>query len=300
MKILLTGGTGQLGQEIIKSKPIGVEIFNPSRIQLDLSDYNSCIKIARDYKPDWIINCGAYTQVDAAEKNIQLSQEINAYAPEAFAEATNEISTKLLHISTDFVFDGEQNFPYKTSQKTNPINQYGYSKALGEELIKKKTKNEDNFKILRTSWVVSPNSKNFVLTMLKLHEQKDTLNVVSDQIGAPTSAKHLAETCWTIVNFRSNSKLPNILHWSDAGVASWYDLAVAIGEIGIELGILNKKAYVNPIKTINYPTPAKRPKYSLLDSQKTCEILDVYPNHWRMNLLEIMIEYSKIKRNELI
>ena len=293
MKVLLTGSTGQLGHSIINTKLENIELVSTSREQLDLSNLEACEYFILTEKPDWIINCAAYTAVDKAEKDINLSRKINSFAPEAFAKAINKINGNLLHISTDYVFDGEQNYPYKTTQKTNPINEYGYSKALGEELIKKEIKNQDNAKIIRTSWVVSHYRKNFVINMLKLHEQRDTLNVVCDQIGAPTSARHLAEICWKIVTFKNNSKLPNILHWRDAGVASWYDLAVAIGDIGFELGILNKKAYVNPIRTINYPTPAKRPKYSLLDFQETCEVLAVNPNHWRINLLEIMTEYSQ-------
>ena len=296
MKILLTGGSGQLGQEILKQKPRGIEIFNPGRNKLDLSDSKSCIKTVLDLKPDWIINCAAYTQVDDAEKNIELSRRINSDAPAAFAEAINKTSSKLLHISTDFVFDGNQNFPYRENQTRKPLSQYGASKALGEELIEKNIYALEKATILRTSWVISPRGKNFILTMLKLHSEKDTLKVVSDQIGCPTSTTDLAKICWKIIYLKKKNKLPFILHWSDAGVASWYDLAVAVGEIGIELGILKRKAFVNPIKTINYPTPAKRPKYSLLDLEDTCKVLDVIPNHWRINLLEIMIEYSKNKK----
>ena len=132
--------------------------------------------------------------------------------------------------------------------------------------------------------------------MLKLHEQRDSINVVCDQVGAPTSAKHLAKICWKIIHLKKiNKELPESLHWSDAGVASWYDIAVAVGDIGIELGIIKKKAFVNPIKTQNYPLPAERPKYSILDSHSTCDILGVIPNHWRINLLEILKEYKKIQ-----
>tara|TARA_B100000212_G_scaffold342157_1_gene327962 strand:+ start:2670 stop:3557 length:888 start_codon:yes stop_codon:yes gene_type:complete len=295
MKVLLTGSTGQLGKSIIKMKSKYIDLISTNREQLDLSNTLSCEDFVLTEKPDWVINCAAFTAVDQAEKDIDLSRKINSFAPEAFANAVNKINGRLLHISTDFVFDGQQNFPYKTNQKTNPINQYGYSKALGEELIMKKTKSKKTSIILRTSWVTSPYGKNFILTMLKLHEQRKSINVVCDQIGAPTSAKHLAKICWKIIHFKKNKELPEILHWSDAGVASWYDLAVAVGDIGIELGIIKKKAFVNPIKTENYPLPAKRPKYSILDSQSTCDTLDVMPNHWRINLLETLKEYKRIK-----
>ncbi len=295
MKVLLTGGSGQVGQEIIKSKPEELEIINPCRKKLDLSDYSACIKIVEDQKPDWIINCGAYTQVDDAEKNILLSRKINGYAPAAFAEAINEVNTNLLHISTDFVFDGNQNFPYKENQSRNPLSQYGSSKALGEELIEKKINDIQKVTILRTSWVMSPIGKNFILTMLRLHSEKETIKAVSDQIGCPTSAEELAKVCWRIIELKKKKKLPFIFHWSDAGVASWYDIAIAVGEIAKELGINNKEANVLPIDTIDYPTPAQRPKYSLLNTQNTSNLLDINPIHWRKNLRNILIEYKNLK-----
>ena len=291
MKVLLTGGSGQVGQEIIKSKPEEIEIINPCRKKLDLSDYNACKKIVEDHKPDWIINCGAYTQVDAAEKNILLSQKINGYAPASFVEAINKINTNLLHISTDFVFDGNQNFPYKENQIRNPLSQYGVSKALGEELIEKKISDLEKATILRTSWVISPVGKNFILTMLKLHSEKEIIKVVSDQIGCPTCAGELSKVCWRIIELKKKKKLPFILHWSDAGVASWFDIAVAVGELAKELGINKKEAIVLPINTSEYPTPAKRPKYSILNTKKTSKLLEVEPIHWRKNLKNILIEF---------
>ena len=295
MKILLTGGSGQVGQEIIKSKPEEIKIINPSRKTLDLSDYIACKNFVMDHKPDWIINCGAYTQVDDAEKNIQLSQKINGYALGAFVEASNEISTNLLHISTDFVFDGNQNFPYKENQKRNPISQYGSSKALGEELIEKKINDIQKATILRTSWVISPLGNNFILTMLRLHSEKEIIRVVSDQIGCPTSAKELAKVCWRIIELKKKKKLPFIFHWSDAGVASWFDIAVAVGEIARELDINKKEAIVLPINTSQYRKPAQRPKYSLLNTQNTSNLLDIHPIHWRKNLKNILIEYKNLK-----
>ena len=299
MKVLLTGGSGQVGQEILKSKPKGIEVINPSRQILDLSDYNSCKKFVKDHKPNWIINCGAYTQVDAAEENIQLSKKINGYAPEAFAEAINEMNAHLLHISTDFVFDGNQNFPYEENQTRSPLSQYGSSKALGEELLEKKINNIEKVTILRTSWVISPAGKNFILTMLKLHSEKKSIKVVSDQIGCPTSAHDLAKVCWEIIKLKKEKKLPFILHWSDAGVTSWFDIAVAVGEIAKELDINKNEAIVFPINTAEVPTLAQRPKYSILRTRETSEILGMYPKHWRKNLKNILIEYKNLKNKEI-
>jgi len=296
MKILLTGGSGQLGQEIIKYKPKGAKIFYPSRNILDLSDYMACKKIVEDHKPDWVVNCGAYTQVDDAEKNIELSQKINGYAPAAFTEAINRLNSNLLHISSDYVFDGNQNFPYKENQTRNPLSQYGWSKALGEELIEKKINDKEKANILRTSWVIGPRGNNFILKMLKLHSQKETLKVVTDQIGCPTSTIDLAKVIWKIVELKKKKKLPFILHWSDAGVASWFDIAVAVGELAKELDINKNEATIFPINTSDYPTPAKRPKYSLLNTQETSRILELNGAHWRKNLREILIEYKKIKK----
>ena len=292
MKILLTGGSGQVGQEILKCKPKEIQIISPSKSTLDLSDYNACKKIVKDHKPDWIINCGAYTSVDGAEKDIELSFKINSFAPKAFVETINETSGNLLQLSTDYVFDGEQNFPYEVNQDKNPVSQYGKSKALGEELIEKNIKDIENATILRTSWVISPKGKNFILTILKLHSEKEYIKVVSDQIGATTSARELSKVCWKIVELKKKNKLPFILQWADAGIASWFDIAVAVGEIGIDLGILKKKAYVYPISSKEYPTLAKRPKYSLLNTSKTSKYLKIQANHWRENLVNILTEYK--------
>ncbi len=295
MRILLTGGSGQVGQEILRSKPKGVEIINPSRDNLDLADYIACKRIVKDLKPDWILNCGAYTKVDEAEKNIQLSQRINGYAPAAFAEAINEMNTNLLHISSNFVFDGNQNFPYRENQTRNPLSHYGASKALGEELIEKKINDIEKVNILRTSWVISPTGENFILTMIKLHSEKESIKIVSDQIGCPTNAEDLAKVCWKIIKLKKKKKLPFILHWSDAGVASWFDIAIAVGEIAKELNIIKKEAYIFPIKTSEFPLLAQRPKYSILDTQETSKILNFQSKHWRKNLKNILIQYKSLK-----
>lgn len=295
MKVLLTGSTGQLGQEILISKPKNIHLIAPTRSELDLSNKESCEKFIIEKKPNWVINCAAFTAVDNAENEIKLSKQINSYGPEALLKGLNKINGNLLHISTDFVFNGEQNFPYLENQITSPINHYGYTKALGEKLILNSAENRNNFIILRTSWVISSKGENFVLKMLKLHSEKDYLHVIFDQIGAPTSAKELAKVCWRILDVKNDKKLPPILHWSDSGVTSWYDLSEAIGEIALDLGIINKRAKVYPIRTKEYPSPAIRPKFSLLDLQKTSEHLGLTPNHWRKNLKEILAEYKKFQ-----
>ena len=295
MKVLLTGGSGQVGQEIIKYKPKKVDLIYPDRKQLDLSNYESCKKIFRENRPDWVINCGAYTAVDDAEKEFSICKKINSYAPKAFTEAINEINGNLLQLSTDYVFDGKQNYPYKENQNKNPLSKYGFSKSLGEELIKKNIKNIKNATILRTSWVISPRGKNFILKMLKLHSERKSINVVSDQIGSPTSAADLGKVCWEIIKFKHKKNLPFIMHWCDEGIASWFDIADAIGDIAKELKIIEKKAMINPINSTEYLTLAKRPNYSVLDTLNTVKLLDIKPINWKKNLRKILIEYQQNK-----
>mgnify|MGYP001237023597 FL=1 len=295
MNVLITGSTGQLGKSLIALKPSNVTITAPTRKELDLSNIESCYKTILEIKGDWIINCGAYTAVDKAEIEIEKAKKINGFALKGFTEGLNKTNGNILQISTDFVFNGKQNFPYLENQNRSPLNVYGVSKSIGEEFIENNIKNKKKATILRTSWVISPHSKNFVLTILKLHSEKKSINVVCDQIGVPTSAKDLAKVCWRIIQFKEKKNLPLIMQWSDAGVASWYDLAVAIGEIGLEIGLLKKQAKVFPIKSSQYPTPAIRPKYSILDTTNTSRILEIEHTHWRVNLKKILLEYKQLK-----
>ena len=299
MKVLLTGGSGQVGQEIIKCKPKKVNLIFPDRKELDLSNYESCKKICLENRPDWVINCGAYTAVDYAEKEFSICKKIKSYAPKAFTEAINEINGNLLQLSTDYVFDGKQNYPYKENQNKNPLSKYGFSKSLGEELIKKHIKNIKNATILRTSWVISPRGKNFILKILKLHSERKYIDVVSDQIGSPTSAADLGKVCWEIIKFKHKKNLPFIMHWCDQGVASWFDIAYYIGDIAKELKIIDKKAKINPINSTKHLTLAKRPKYSVFDILNTVKVLDIQPTHWKENLRKILIEYPQNKNIDL-
>ncbi len=292
MKILLTGSTGQLGREIINLAPNNIDLITPKRNELNLSDVKMVENTIMIEKPNWIINCGAFTDVEKAEKETELSKRVNSHAPEAFTKALNKINSNLLHISSDYVFDGNQNRPYKENQKRNPLSYYGYTKALGEELISKNINNLDNATILRTSWLIGPVGKNFVLKILKLHSEREYICVVSDQISVPTRSRDLAKACWQIVRLKKSKKLPFIMHWSDAGIASWYDIAVEIGNLGIKLGLLKKKAIVKPIKSEEYTSLAKRPRYSLLSTQESAELLEMKPKHWKENLKEILIDFK--------
>lgn len=291
MKVLITGINGQLGKMLVETKPKGINVIPLDRKKLDFHNPENCYKKILELKPEWIINCAAYTLVDQAEKNINEALTINAYAVNEISKAAIKIGAKLIQISTDFVFDGEQNFPYKPYQKCNPINIYGKSKSLGENFIINNSQNYLQSIILRTGWLIGPYGENFALKILKMYQENKVLKVVSDQIGSPTSTTSVSNLCWEIIqsnkiSFQKNS--PTIIHWSDAGIASWYDLAYAVGEIGLHLGLIKKNAKVLPIYSSSYPTPAKRPKYSVLDCSDTYKLTKLTSIHWRKSLYQIL------------
>ena len=291
MKILLTGSTGQLGKELIKSKPNYIKLIIPKRNTLNLEKKQDCYEIVKSIKPDWVINSGAFTNVENAETNQKLAFSINCEAPFSFAKAIRDFGGKLLQLSTDFVFDGFQNNPYSPKDQRNPINIYGKSKCKGEILIEKTLLNSNKYLILRTSWLMGSMGRNFATNILKLLQERETLSVVNDQYGSPTSTNTLSKVIWKIIESdyeNQYSKIPNILHWSDSGVASWYDVAILIKEIGLELGILEHDKLVLPISSYEYPSLANRPKFSVLDSSLTNKILDLPYIHWSYSIKDFM------------
>ena len=290
MKVLLTGAGGQLGQALLDATPDTVELISTTRRELDLSDSEACRIAVQKYQPDWVLNAGAYTAVDQAESEPELAHAINAGAPEAFAQELNRRGGRLLQVSTDFVFNGQQGSPYRVDQPTTPLGVYGGSKAAGEQSIQMVFgHNNPQGIILRTSWVMGPVGRNFALTMLRLHREREQLGVVADQVGCPSSTLNLAAACWKTITIGTESTLPPILHWSDAGAASWYDVAVAIGELGQRLGMVDAPAKVNPISTADYPTPASRPNYSLLDCTTTRSVLQLDKQHWQEALKQLLL-----------
>ncbi len=290
MKVIITGVAGQLGQALCRSVPIEiggkpVELITTSRhggqgaLSLDLADETACRLLVDWFKPDWLINAGAYTAVDQAESEPELAHAVNAGAPAAFAEALEATGGRLLQLSTDFVFNGSQGSPYRLDQPMDPLGVYGASKAAGERAAA--VLGADRLCILRTSWVYGPVGKNFLLTMLRLMAERDQLSVVADQVGCPTATSGLAQACWAVLA----RGVSGVHHWSDAGVASWYDFAVAIAECAKALGLIPNPAQINPIVTTDYPTPARRPSYSLLDCSQTRQELQITVQHWRASLL---------------
>lgn len=278
MNALIIGKNGQVAWELQQTCPANINATALGRSDIDIIDEQSIATAIATYQPRVIINAAAYTAVDQAESDEKHAYLINATAVELLAKSANRHDIRLLHISTDFVFDGTKNTPYNVDDQTNPINVYGASKLAGEEAIKRY--HSSNSSIIRTSWVYSSYGNNFVKTMLRLMAEKEALNVVSDQIGCPTNATGLAQYLWQLAEQQS---LDPIYHYSDLGVATWYDFAIAIQEIAVDKGLLKQRIPVKPISSDQYLTPAKRPIYSVMSQQ------DSGNRHWRLMLSDHLI-----------
>jgi dTDP-4-dehydrorhamnose reductase len=284
--ILVSGKNGQLGkelQDVSKSDADHSYIFF-DRDELNIADEGALQLIFQKCQPSFFINCAAYTAVDKAETEKEKAYLINAEAVGNIAKQCNQFNTTLIHVSTDYVFDGNGTSPYKPDDKTAPVNYYGYTKLLGEQLA---LKNNPNTIVVRTSWVYSKYGNNFVKTMLRLMSERKEINVVSDQLGAPTYAKDLAQVIVEIVNGQQstvNSQQFGIFHFSNEGIISWYDFAVAIKEIK------RLDCVVHPIPTSSYPTPAKRPAYSAFDKTKIAGTFNIQLKDWKLSLNECLKE----------
>lgn len=282
MRALITGKNGQVGWELQRTVPHGVEVHAFDSKELDITNARAVDDRVATVKPDVIINCAAYTAVDKAETERERAFAVNADGARNVARAAAQHGARLIHISTDFVFDGRKSTPYLPDDEPNPLSVYGASKLAGERFVQQET--GVNALIIRTAWVYSAHGNNFVKTMLRLMNEKPQLGVVYDQIGSPTWAKSLAETLWKAT---AVPDLKGTHHWTNAGVASWYDFAMAIQEEALRLGILKKEISIRPIRTNSYPTPAIRPAYSVMATEVFFEAASVdVPRHWRTNLRE--------------
>jgi dTDP-4-dehydrorhamnose reductase len=283
MKVLITGANGQLGSALVRSAPNYAEIIAVTRQELDLADAGAITTFVSRLRPNLILNAGAYTAVDQAEAEKDLAYAINGAAPAAFANACRAIGTRLIHVSTDYVFDGKSWRPYRPDDAANPLNVYGASKLEGEVKIALCTGLD--WAIVRTAWVYTAQGKNFVRTMLRLFGERDRVGVVTDQIGTPTSAASLARCIWRLT---ASPEVKGVLHYTDAGVASWYDFAVAIYEEAKALRLVDRELEIAPITTAEYKTPAARPLYTVLDKKATMAALDIKLVHWRAELREVL------------
>tara|TARA_B110000503_G_scaffold120436_1_gene183078 strand:- start:1370 stop:2239 length:870 start_codon:yes stop_codon:yes gene_type:complete len=287
MNIAVIGRSGQLAWEIQQLQNSELAIFCLGRDYVDLSSPVTIAEKIQLLVPDAVINASAYTAVDTAESDQENAFKINCEYVGNLASVCKKLVIPFIHVSTDFVFRGDKGSPYLPDDTINPLGVYGASKAAGEKLI------FDIYPqmscVLRTSWVYSTHGNNFVKTMLKLMSSKSELGIISDQIGSPTYAKGLAVACIEA----AKQNVTGIHHYTDNGVASWYDFAVAIQEIALSLGMLDKEISINAITTADYPTPAKRPHYSVLDKSSfvnafpSCELV-----HWRKKLEDMMRELA--------
>ena len=289
MQILLIGSNGQLGSEMValQTQETPHQWFNLDINELDITDKNAVEQFVVNNKIDGIINCAAYTNVDKAEEDVALCYKVNRDAPQYLAQAIEKVGGFIIHISTDYVFDGTNNIPYTEQDKPNPVTIYGKSKIEGEQYVCESCKQHI---IIRTAWVYSSYGKNFVKTMIKLGEEKPSLGVIFDQIGSPTYARDLAKTIITIVN---QGIIPGIYNFSNEGVISWYDFTKHIHQLA---NITSCK--VAPIHTADYPTLAQRPHFSVLDKTKIKNTYNIEIPYWRDSLEECIQLLEQQKKIE--
>lgn len=284
MRVLITGAEGQVGKELVRSAPEQMTVRALDRCQLDITDPVAVRNVLAEFNPDVIINAAGYTAVDLAEQEPDLAARVNAEGPRQLAMAARALGRcRLVHISTDYVFDGASVNAYQPKDTPHPINVYGRTKLEGERAVIEGLGMQAL--VVRTAWVYGPHGRNFLHTMLRLMREHNAVRVVADQIGTPTATPMLSKVLWRFVG---RPEVSGIYHWTDAGVATWYDFAVAIAEEGVGLGLLPPDIEVTPIASKDYVTPAKRPRCCVLDKQATIEVLALQPRHWRKHLREIM------------
>lgn len=288
MRVLVTGGKGQLGWELQQTIPDDYQLTSWDVEELDITRAEDVMEAVATLRPELIINAAAYTAVDKAESESATAHAINTDGAANLATTAVALGSRLIHISTDFVFDGRKSSPYQVEDTAEPLSVYGASKLKGDLAVRQIT--NDSALIIRTSWVYSAGGNNFVKTMLRLMQEKEQLGVVADQIGTPTWAKELARALWQAA---ARERLQGILHWADAGVASWYDFAVAIQEEAYQLGLLDRMIPVSPLTTSEYPLPATRPAYSVLEKAGSWRKLGYKGLHWRVCLRKMLVELKE-------
>jgi dTDP-4-dehydrorhamnose reductase len=281
MKTLLTGGEGQLARALASAAPPRWPVTALSRAQLDIGDADAVNAAIDALRPELIINAAAYTAVDRAESEPGQAMRVNRDGAANLAAAAARLGARFVHVSTDFVFDGRSSRPYRPRDRAQPLNVYGASKLAGEAAV---TAAGGRPLIVRSSWIYSARQGNFLTTMLRLMNSRPEVRVVADQIGTPTSAVSLARALWVL----AQSEAAGIVHYADAGVASWYDFAQAIVDDAGALGLAPADVRVVPIATPDYPTPARRPAFSVMDRSLAWSLVGGPPPHWRHALGEVL------------
>ncbi len=296
MRILLTGKDGQLGHDLQTYLGLDHDLFSYGRDRLDLEDPTAIRRIIDQVRPDVIVNAAAYTAVDRAEQEPDRAHAINAVAPQVMAVAAQDLGSAILHVSTDYVFDGNHNVPYREEDRAQPLGVYGQSKWLGEQAVQQSC---DRHMVVRTAWVYGVGGKgNFVKTMVRLGAQREELRVVVDQVGTPTWTGDLAQAIGQFVHHLAPSDptvapVTGLYHFTNSGAISWYDFAVAILEEARALGFPLTVERVVPITTAEYPTAAQRPAYSVLSGQKTTGLLGRPAPHWHPGLRLMLGQLAK-------
>jgi dTDP-4-dehydrorhamnose reductase len=283
MKVLVLGG-GQIAKAVGVAASSEHQVVTRTHTELDIVDEQAVARTLAEVRADWIVNAAAFTAVDLAEDQPARAHAVNDVAVGSLARASVREGCRLLHLSTDFVFDGNSSRAYLPNDKTKPLSVYGATKLGGEHHV---LEAGSSGIVLRTSWVYAAVGKNFVLTMLRLMREKDRVSVVCDQIGAPTWAGSAAAAIWGLIGSAAKG---GVYHWTDLGVASWYDFAVAIQDEALARGLLSRPIPVAPIPSASYPTRARRPAFSVLDTASTRASIDVPAQHWRHNLRVMLDE----------
>lgn len=278
MKVLITGAGGQVASALINEVPHGYSVRAVTHRELDITDVAVVAQQLDSFVPSVIVNCAAYTAVDRAEHESGVAETVNVNGAAVLANAASNLGSRLIHLSTDYVFDGNASRPYLPEAMTHPLSVYGRTKRDGELAA---LQGCADTVVLRTSWVYSRTGSNFLTRMIELMNSRPEIRVVADQIGSPTWAGSVARAIWACIE---HPKLRGIMHFADCGVATWYDFAVAIAEEAQVRGLVQKPSRIVPIYTHEYPTAARRPAYSVLDSGETREALGLAPTHWRSQL----------------
>jgi dTDP-4-dehydrorhamnose reductase len=285
---LITGARGQLGRELVKTAPPAWRVRACDSAELDVTCPETVARAFGYDPPSLIINTAAYTAVDAAERDSERAEAVNTAGARHVAEAAQRVGARVVHLSTDFVFDGARGQPYGPGDRAEPLGVYGRTKLAGEREVLRVC--GDHALVIRTAWLYASQGRNFPLTMLRLMREREEIGVVADQIGTPTWARALSEALWDAA---SRPDLSGLHHWTEAGVASWYDFAVAIQEEALAQGLLDRAVPIRPLRTEEYPTPARRPLYSVMDKSRTWAALGGPARHWRESLRLMLRELAK-------
>jgi dTDP-4-dehydrorhamnose reductase len=287
MKALIVGAGGLVGRALPSAAPTGWQVIALDRAGLDITDAAAVHTAVAQHCPDVIINCAGHIAVDKVEAEKELAWRINTDGPRYLAEALAQGHGRLIHLSTNYVFSGNAAVPYAIDAETAPVNYYGVSKRAGELAVLEVL--GSRAAVVRTSWVYGLTGRSFFNTILKVLRERQLATVVDDQLGTPTSAPVFARVLWKIA---SEPQMRGVLHWTDEGVASWYDFAQAIAEDAIAFGLVPAASQVLPIVTAQYPTAVPRPMYGVLDKRSTVAAVGEVPRYWRTELRALMTELA--------